>query len=63
MQITLVCAFEEWNIGKFKTLNNFDKFCCGDQKFEFVFACLYNCWWEKFTSILISLSVAFESSC
>lgn len=38
MQITLVCAFEEWNIGKFKTLNNFDKFCCGDQKFEFVFA-------------------------
>lgn len=30
MQITLVCAFEEWNIGKFKTLNNFDKFCCGD---------------------------------
>lgn len=29
MQITLVCAFEERNIGKFKTLNNFDKFCCG----------------------------------
>lgn len=26
MQIRLVCAFEEWNIGKFKTLNNLDIF-------------------------------------